>query len=155
MGLFSRIFSGGRRGRISKIASSVSFLQTYSGGSGGWGLDRFRSVIDAHSSIEDIVEEWGLDLEDSTYMSPDGYPNCYTQAYEEEYERASEKAMLMEMLTGGFIEFDPEDFMDYERIEENAYEYACELAGNWYSGDEWIPEEIMDWAWYDLSDHNY
>lgn len=155
MGLFSRIFSGGRRGRISKIASSVSFLQTYSGGSGGWGLDRFRSVIDAHSSIEDMVEEWGLDAEDCEYSSPDGYENCYWQAYEEEYERASVMADIMSALTGGLIDFDPEDFMDYERIEMNAYEYACQLADNWYSGAEWIPEEIMDWAWYDLSDHNY
>lgn len=154
MGLFSRIFSGGR-GKIAKAASSVSFLQTYSGGSAGWGLSRFRSIIDAHSSIEDMVEEWGLDAEDSTYMSPDGYPNCYTQAYEEEYERASVMADMMSALTGGLIHFDPEDFMDYERIEMNAYEYACQLADNWYSGAEWIPEEIMDWAWYDLSDHNY
>ena len=154
MGLFSRIFGGGR-GRIAKAASSVSFLQTYSGGSGGWGLDRFRSIIDAHSSIEDMVEEWGLDAEDCEYSSPDGYENCYWQAYEEEYERAEIMAEMMSALTGGLIDFDPEDFMDYERIEMNAYEYACQLADNWYSGAEWIPEEIMDWAWYDLSDHSY
>lgn len=151
MGLFGRIFGG----KTKKAASSVSFVQVYSGGSGGWGLDRFRSIIDAHSSIEDMVDEWGLDSEDCPYSSPDGFSNCFWQAYEEEYERASFEAMMLAALSGGLIEIEPEELMDWDRIEEDAYEYACELAENWYGGVEWVPEEIMDWAWYDLSDHNY
>ena len=156
MGLFSRIFGG--KSKVKSVASSASFLgayreaggQSYSGG--GWGLDRFQSIIDAHSSIEDMVDEWELDDESCPYMSLDGYPNCYTQAFKEELSEAKEEAEILAFF-GEVI--DPEDLMDMDEVEENAYEYACDLAEAWYSGQEWIPEEVMDWAWYDLSDHNY
>ena len=153
MGLFSKIFGGA----IKSFASNASFLGSYrvaSGKSysgGGWGLDRFQSIIDAHSSIEDMVDEWELDDESCPYMSVDGYPNCYTQAYQEELNKAKEEA---EILAFFGEEVDPEDLMDMDEVEENAYEYACDLAEAWYSGQEWIPEEVMDWAWYDLSSHN-
>ena len=154
MGLLSSIFSGA----IKSFASNASFLGSYrvAGGKsysgGGWGLDRFQSVIDAHSSIEDMVDEFELDSESSNYMSLDGYPNCYTQAYQEERDKAEAEAEILAFF-GEVI--DPEDLMDMDAVDENAYEYACELAEAWYSGQEWIPEEVMDWAWYDLSDHNY
>ena len=154
MGLLSTIFSGIVKGVVSN-ASFVGSYRVSSGKSyhgGGWGLDRFQSIIDAHSSIEDIVEEWDLDSESSNYMSLDGYPNCYTQAYQEEYNEAKEEAEILAFF-GEVI--DPEDLMDMDEVEENAYEYACDLAEAWYSGQEWIQEEVMDWAWYDLSDHNY
>ena len=156
MGLFGKIF--GSKSKVKSVASSASFLgayreaggQSYSGG--GWGLDRFQSIIDAHSSIEDMVDEFELDDESCPYMSLDGYPNCYTQAYQEELSEAKEEAEILAFF-GEVI--DPEDLMDMDEVEENAYEYACDLAEAWYSGQEWIPEEVMDWAWYDLSDHNY
>ena len=154
MGLFGKIFGGIIKG----VASNASFVGSYrvAGGKsysgGGWGLDRFQRIIDAHSSIEDIVDEWDLDSESSNYMSLDGYPNCCTQAYQEELSEAKEEAEILAFF-GEVI--DPEDLMDMDEVEENAYEYACDLAEAWYSGQEWIPEEVMDWAWYDLSDHNY
>ena len=158
MGLLSAIFTGIVKG----VASNASFVGSYrvaSGKSysgGGWGLDRFQSVIDAHSSIEDMVEEWNLDSEDSNYMSLDGYPNCYAQAYQEELDKAEGKAEIINMLLPPFAEeVEPEELMDMDAVEENAYEYACDLAEAWYDGTEWIPEEVMDWAWYDLSSHNY
>ena len=153
MGLFGKIFGNIIKG----VASNASFVGSYrvaSGKSysgGGWGLDRFQSVIDAHSSIEDMVDEFELDDESCPYMSLDGYPNCYTQAYQEELSEAKEEAEILAFF-GEVI--DPEDLMDMDEVEENAYEYACDLAEAWYSGQEWIPEEVMDWAWYDLSDHN-
>ena len=160
MGLFSRIFGG--KSKVKSVASSASFLgayreaggQSYSGG--GWGLDRFQSIIDAHSSIEDMVDEFELDSENSNYMSLDGYPNCYTQAYQEELDKAQEEADILNMLLAEFggEEVDPEDLMNMDAVDENAYEYACDLAEAWYSGQEWIPEEICDWAWWDLSSHN-
>ena len=52
-------------------------------------------------------------------------------------------------------EVNPEELMDYDKIEEHAYNYACELVEAWLGGDEWVPEEVMDYAWYGLSDHNY
>ena len=153
MGLFGKIFGNIIKG----VASNASFVGSYrvaSGKSysgGGWGLDRFQSVIDAHSSIEDMVDEWELDDESCPYMSLDGYPNCYTQAYQEELSKAKEEAEILAFF-GEVI--DPEDLMDMDEVEENAYEYACDLAEAWYSGQEFIPEEVMDWAWYDLSSHN-
>lgn len=153
MGLFGKIFGNIIKG----VASNASFVGSYrvaSGKSysgGGWGLDRFQSIIDAHSSIEDMVDEFELDSENSNYMSLDGYPNCYTQAYQEEYNEAKEEAEILAFF-GEVI--DPEDLMDMDEVEENAYEYACDLAEAWYSGQEFVPEEVMDWAWYDLSDHN-
>lgn len=158
MGLFGKIFGGIVKG----VASNASFLGSYrvAGGKsysgGGWGLDRFQSIIDAHSSIEDMVDEWDLDSESSNYMSLDGYPNCYAQAYQEEYNKAQEEADILNMFLMEFgEEVEPEDLMDMDAVDENAYEYACDLAEAWYSGQEWIPEEICDWAWYDLSSHNY
>ena len=153
MGLFGKIFGGIIKG----VASNASFVGSYrvAGGKsysgGGWGLDRFQSIIDAHSSIEDMVDEFELDDESCPYMSLDGYPNCYTQAYQEELSEAKEEAEILAFF-GEVI--DPEDLMDMDEVEENAYQYACDLAEAWYSGQEWIPEEVMDWAWYDLSDHN-
>ena len=158
MGLFGKIFGNIIKG----VASNASFVGSYrvAGGKsysgGGWGLDRFQSIIDAHSSIEDMVDEFELDSENSNYMSLDGYPNCYTQAYQEELDKAQEEADILNMLLAEFggEEVDPEDLMNMDAVDENAYEYACDLAEAWYSGQEWIPEEVMDWAWYDLSDHN-
>lgn len=154
MGLFSKIFGG----IVEGVASNASFVGSYrvaSGKSysgGGWGLDRFQSIIDAHSSIEDIVDEFELDSENSNYMSLDGYPNCYTQAYQEELDIAQGEAEIISMFGE---EVEPEELMNMDAVDENAYEYACDLAQAWYDGQEWIPEEVMDWAWWDLSDHNY
>ena len=133
----------------------TSFLQVYrglgKGGHSGYGLDRFRDVLDAHASIDEMIEEFGLDDEGCEYPSIDGYANPYTQAYEEEYERAEELAAALSLFD---IEIQPEDLIEWDRVEEMAYEYADELACAWYDGDEWVPAEIMDWAWYDLSGHN-
>lgn len=154
MGLFSAIFSGVVKG----IASNTSFVgayreasgKSYSGG--GWGLDRFQSIIDAHSDTDDIVETWGLNEQGCPYMSVDGYANPYTQAYQEEYDKCVIEAELLSMMGE---ETDPEDLMDMDAVEEDAYDYACDLADAWCDGSMWIPEEVMDWAWYELSSHNW
>ena len=158
MGLFSSIFSGVIKG----IASNTSFVgayreasgKSYSGG--GWALDRFQSIIDAHSSTEGIVEEWGLDGKSCPYMSVDGYANPYTQAYQEEYDKCVIEAEILNMMMWMFGEkVDPEDLMDMDAVEEDAYQYACDLADAWQDGSMWVPEEILDWAWYSLSSHNW
>lgn len=159
MGIFSKIFGGKS---VQSVAQNTSFLsayrvaggQSYSGG--GWGLDRFNSIIDAHSSVDDMIDEWGLDTEDCPYKSLDGYANPYEQAYREERERAEEEVFLLEEIgtEDDDFEFDVELLIDWDAIEENAYEYAEDLVNAWLDGSEWVPEEIMDWAWYDLSDHN-
>lgn len=156
MGLFSRIFGG--KSKVKSVASSASFLgayreaggQSYSGG--GWGLDRFNSIVDAHSGVEDLVDTFEIDDEGSNYQSLDGYRNCYSQAWHEEYEQASFEAAILSAF-GEIVE--PEELMDYGKVEEDAYDYACELVEAWLDGGEWVPEDVMDYAWYGLSDHNY
>ena len=156
MGLFSRIFGG--KSKIKSVASNTSFLGAYREASGkdpnwgGWGLDRFNSIVEAHSSVEDLVDMFEISGEGSKYQSLDGYANCYSQAWHEEYEQASFEAEILSMF-GDPV--DPEELMDYDKIEEDAYNYACELVEAWLDGGEWCPEEIMDFAWYALSDHNY
>ncbi len=153
MGFLSALFGGGKG---KSIGTSISFVNAYRaaggmGSGGGYGLDRFRSIIDAHSSDEEIVEEFGIDEEDSEYSSLDGYENCWIQAYEEEYEKAEVEA---EMYAAMGIDIDPEDLIDWEMVEMKAYDYALQLVTAWIEGDEWIPIEVIEWAYYDVSDHN-
>ena len=149
MGLFSKIFKS--------VATNASFLGAYRVASGknyhggGWALARFNSIVEAHSSVDGIIEEWELNDEFCEYMSVDGYENPWTQAYEEEYERAEQQAQIMQAMG---IPVEAEDLINWERVERDAYRYAKDLANAWLSGAEWIPEEVLDWAWYDLSSHN-
>lgn len=156
MGLFSKIFSifgGGAK----SLGTGASFLGSYrvsqgkSYGGGGWGLARFNSIVAAHSSPEELVEEFSLDSEDSDYASLDGFKNCYTQAYMEALEEARAEA---EALAAFGIEIDAEALIDWDAVEENAYNYSIDLVNAWLDGSQWIPENVMDYAWYELSSHN-
>lgn len=153
MGLLSKIFGFGK-----SIGTKASFLGSYRAASGrsysggGWGLARFNSIVDAHSSVEDLIEEFSIDSEDSNYMSLNGYPNCYTEAYEQEKEKAEIEAEILEAL--GIEIDDIEELMDFDQIEQDAFDYAVDLVSAWLDGGEWVPQEIMDFAFYDLSDHN-
>ena len=143
---------------IKEAGNAVDFLSHYKKQygndglkTGGYGLDRFNSVVKAHSSVAGMIAEFDLNGEDCEYMSLDGYENPYTQAYEEEYERAERESMALQAMG---VEIDPEMLMDMYRVEKDAYKYAQQLAQAWLDGKDWIPEEVMDWAWYDLSSHN-
>ena len=98
-----------------------------------------------------MVEQFELDGESCPYMSVDGYANPYMQAYLEELQEAQQEAEILAMFGE---EVDPEELIDWDTVEQNAYEYACELVAAWLDGSYWIPEEILDYAWYELSDHN-
>ena len=152
MGLLSAVFQGFVEWAAKSTSLDSAYAESKGGRSKGIALDRFRSIVDAHSDIEGIVEEFHLNEQGCGYQSLDGYDDCWTQAYEEEYQRAEVKSMIIEATTGIYIE--PEDLIDWDRVEEDAYNYALELAGAWYEGGDWIPEEVLDWAFYDLSDHN-
>lgn len=109
----------------------------------GYGAVTFRNIIDAHSDADEIVQEFGLDQEDAAYG------NCYQRAYKECYAQAVIEMMMAMDFTG-----DPEDYIDWDELEELAYEYAIELAEDYISGQQWIPQEIIDWAYYSVSSHN-
>lgn len=151
MGLFSSIFGGRSSGIVSgrNPGSGWNFANRFNkakgGFSGGYGAISFGNIIDAHSSAEEIVDEFGLDQPDAEYG------NCYERAYREELAIAQIEAAFAGMFGG---DSDPEDYIDWDAVEEKAHDYAIELAEKWISGSEWIPEDVLDWAYYDVSDHN-
>ena len=56
--------------------------QRRGGYAGGWGAIAFGNIVNAHSSAEDIVDEFALDREDARYGT------AYADAYQEEYTEA-------------------------------------------------------------------
>lgn len=147
MGKFSQLFTGKGGNAFRPIRGYVhgkNRAKNKKGGyAGGYGAINFANVINAHSSPEEIVEEFALDTEDAI----DG--DCYQRAYRECLAEAVLEMMLAEDFFG-----DPEDYIDFDEVEDRAYDYAVEMAEQYISGGRWIPSEIMDWAWYDVSDHN-
>lgn len=145
----SKIFGGGNKNVFSgKNANSSwayanKFNKMRGGATGGYGAITFANIINADSSVEDIVDEFALDTEDAEYG------NCYERAYAEELHEAT-----MEMIAAGDFFGDPEDYIDEDAVEEKAFDYACELAQSWVDGTEWIPGDVLDWAYYDVSSHN-
>lgn len=152
MGLFSGLFGGSKRGNVYSgknppkgFIDAAKFGKTKGGFAGGYGAWTFGNIINAHSSPEEIVEEFGLNEQGCPYG------NCYQKAYNE----CRQEAMLLYVLAGGFLMgLELDDFIDYGEVEDRAYEYAVQLAESYINGDVWIPRDIIDWAYYTVSDHN-
>lgn len=153
MGLFSKLFGGGsKKGTVHSGKNAMStfanrFNKARGGHAGGYGAITFGNIINAHSSAEDIVDEFGLDQEDCSYKHPYLGTTCWQYAYREALMEAMAEAMIMGV--------DPEDLIDWDQVEEEAYDYALELADLYIDGSTWIPTEIINWAYYDVSDHNW
>lgn len=47
-----------------------------------------------------------------------------------------------------------EEFIDFDVLENNAFQYATEFAQQWVDGNVWIPMDVLSFAFYELSDHN-
>lgn len=157
MGLFSKIFGGGKKssGIVSGRNPGNGWIQANrfnkakGGFAGGYGAISFGNIINADSGADEIIEEFGLDKEDAEYG------DCYERAYRQAEEKAEMQAEILNALMGIFgEEVDAEDLIDMEEVEENAYQYALELAESWIGGEEWIPIDVLEWAYYDVSDHN-
>ena len=152
MGLFSGLFGRSKRGNIYSgknppqgFIDAAKFGKTKGGFAGGYCGWTFGNIMRAHSSPEEIVEEFGLDQEDCPYG------NCYARAYREVWQEAALQAIAL-VPFGNAIEVD--GMIDFGEVQERAYEYAIELAEQYINADIWIPEEIINWAYYDVSDHN-
>lgn len=144
--MFSSIF-GKKKSSSSGFIQAAKYNKPRGGFTGGYGAWTFRNIIEAHSSAEDIVEEFGLDQEGAAYG------DCWDRAYREVKEEALEESLLMAILSffkGGIEEIE----IDYGRVEELAFDYAVELADSWINGETWIPREVIEWAYYDVSSHN-
>lgn len=240
MGFFGRVFQG-KGGNAAKPWRSYVHGRNRASGkkggfAGGYGAWTFSNIMNAHCTVDDIVEEFGLDQEGNAYF-PEAYEEAYGYAYELAYGRWKELRdfylELIEMMTaemnqliaeaeeleaeaemleeeaeslrdeaawcedpldaadlleeantlsdeakelkeqakvlreeanvlrieinGYYAEMEMlsiEDFIDEEDIKKRAYEIACEKAQAWYSGSEWIPSEVLDWGYYDISSHN-
>lgn len=142
--MFSSIF-GKKKSSSSGFIQAAKYNKPRGGFTGGYGAWTFRNIIEAHSSAEDIVEEFGLDQEGAAYG------DCWDRALREVKQEAVEESLLMSILnffTGDDLEF------DYGEVEKRAYDYAIELADSWINGEVWIPRDVLDWAYYVLSSHN-
>lgn len=231
----SRIRSGRNPGR--GFIEANKFNKARGGQAGGYGAWTFGNIINAHSSADDIVEEFGLNLEQNAYGCT-AYEEAYGFLYDSEFypaymdeveamleiieiceeqlhqlqgeleqaedhlgelqdeledleddlemcdnpedaeeildemhevqEEIMETEALIEELEMEITEIeieiedwyseiellDPEEFVDETEVENLAFEYACEFAQNWIDGNVFIPEDVLDWAYYVVSDHN-
>ena len=169
MGFFSSIFGGGKKNGFNKgfnfNNSSPSYMvfngsdakgawiqanrfnKAKGGFAGGWGAIAFGNIVSAHSSADEIVEEFGLDKPDCPYC------DCYEEAYEEEMENAIVESFI-ETILGAIFGDNDEPEVDMEEVQRKAYEDAISIAEDWISGSCWIPSEVLDWAYYEISDHN-
>lgn len=151
MRFFSSIFGGGKSRVVSGknppkgFIEAANFAHTKGGFAGGYGAWTFGNIIRAHSDAEEIVDEFNLDNENAEYG------NCWQRAYSEALKESEQEAMIFALMG---MDFELEDFIDWEEVEETAHEYAIELAESWISGSTWIPYEVLEWAYYDISDHN-
>ena len=158
MGLFSKIFGGKKsNGTVSgknpgsAWTAANKFNRARGGFAGGYGAWTFGNIMDAHGGAERIIDEHGLDQEECKYKHPLFGVNCWQQAYMEARAEAEAEA---QMLAAMGVEVDVEDLIDWEQVEADAYDYAEELAEMYINGDTWIPIDILNWAYYEVSDHN-
>lgn len=238
MGLFSRIFGRGKKeplpkGHMTKMARYG--LHEKGGFTGGYGADRFRSIIEAHSSAEEIATHFEMQKQGNPY-SPEAWDEAFAHFWETasaQYEEQqgfflslieadeaeiamlqreiddlngqisdledeieqlindlygdpdegeeiadeiealeNEKSMLqgeadalgdqvsfLEEEIDGFHDememLSVEEFLaDEGEIEELALENAVKVAEDYIDGTVWIPEDIINWAYYSVSDHN-
>ena len=94
MGLFSKIFGGGKSSP--KIVSGKNpgkgwteankFNKARGGRAGGYGAWTFSNIMNAHCSVEDIVDTFRLDKDDNAYECDAyliAYQECYDDAFKE------------------------------------------------------------------------
>lgn len=153
MGLFSKIFGGKKSSGIVSGRNpgkgyiyANRFNRARGGFAGGYGAITFGNIMHAHCTDDDIIYEFDLASENCNYIHPYYGTTCYRQAYLEALQEATLEAALLGV--------DPEELIDWDEVEETAYDYALELAELYTNGQTWIPEQILNWAYYDISDHN-
>ena len=112
------------------------------GGSGGMdALTAFQNIMEAHGGVGRIVEE----------CKPCQY---YSQ---QELEEMAVAALGLEGVPwkNGIYDKD-KDGVDFEE-EVAAYieeVLPSQIAMDWLDGEKYIPGDVLDWAFYEVSDHN-
>lgn len=134
MGLFSGLF-GSKKAKIvngrnpgSGWITANRFNRARGGHAGGYGAWTFSNIMNAHCTVDDIVDEFGLDKDDNEYGC-----DAYLIAYQEEYDNAYKE---YEDLMGFYMELIE---LNESLIAENETEIAELEAEN-----EELREEVED-----------
>ena len=146
------------KSRPSNTAKKMAYRRNWSRGArgGSWAAQAFANIVNAHSCCEEVVEEFEIDSE--YWFEPD--PELGMTPYDKAYEEAKEEAEALAAAAGSV---DVEDFIDWDQLREDAFDYACDWVDRMLTGTEWIPEgngsgseygELLSWAFYDVSSHN-
>lgn len=117
-----------------------------------------QELLQEAESLRDEAE-WADDPEEMEELIEEA------EALEDEAQELLEQAEalraeateLQAEIDGYYSEIDMlniEDFIDYDTLESNAFEYATEFAQQWIDGTVWIPMDVLSWAFYEVSDHN-
>ena len=134
----------GKSSTASKMAYRQNWAREARGGTDA--ATAFANITNAHCDPDELIFEFGMDQEGG-YEDPELGCSPWEMAYREALEEVMDDAMVLQC--------DPEDLIDWDEVEEVAYDYAYDYAERLMSGTEWIPdEEMLDWAFYDVSDHN-
>lgn len=112
------------------------------GGYGGMdALTAFQNILNAHGGEGRIVDE----CDPTSYYSGD------------QLEAWAVAALGLEGIPwkNGIYDKD-RDGIDFEEEIEAYIEYILptEIAQKWMDGALWIPEDVCEWAFYEVSDHN-
>lgn len=114
-------------------------------------IEELRDELDDMDSMEDMMEAVEI-MEEIAELEAQIAEN---EARIEELH--AENTRLNEEIMGWHAEmelYSVEDFINYDEVDKKAMDLACEFAQNWIDGNEWIPIDVLNWAYYDISDHN-
>ena len=148
-GFFSAVIQGMAKGLSDALHGKKSGRnQGRAGamGGGGYGSWTWHNIMEAHCDPDDLIDEFGLDMDGCEYDIPYFGQNAWDQAYQEVLSRVEAMAAMLGC--------DPEDLIDEEEVAELAYDYAYEYAEMLFSGSYWVDPDFLDWGYYDISDHN-
>lgn len=110
-----------------------------------------QSLMDDAESCEDPEEAFEL-MEEAQELN-DEADELQEQA-EALQTQATELQAQIDVTYSDIDMLTIEENIDYDEVERNAHTYACEFAEQWIDGIEWIPSDVLDWAFYEVSDHN-
>jgi predicted nucleic acid-binding Zn-ribbon protein len=124
--------------------------------------DLEQEIENLQDELEDLMKD-GLDLEDfaDAMEIQDDIAECREEIQElrEQIEEWQERIEFLEEEIASFYDeiesTSIEELIDYDEMEKRALELACDFAQEWIDGRTWIPIEVLNWAYYDVSDHNW
>ena len=150
MGFFSAVVQGIAKGFSDALNGKKSGKKRGgrggSMGSGGYGSWTWHNIMEAHCDPDDLIDEFGLDMEGCEYDIPYYGQNAWDQALQELSEHFEAMAEMLGC--------DVEDLIDESQIADLAYDLAYEYVELLFTGDYWVDSDFLDWGYYDVSDHN-